>query len=173
MKKDSKNNGANVEDRIELFKAAAKGAGIKLTHQRLEIFREIAGSVDHPDAETVFQAVQLRVPTVSRDTVYRTLWTLQELGLITTLGTRRQTVRFDANLDPHYHYVCTQCGLTRDFESASFHALRVPQIVKELGSVAGTHVEVRGLCRACQQNEKSKRLGPKDRPPAGRRRRTR
>ncbi|MDM7917456.1 MAG: Fur family transcriptional regulator, partial [Candidatus Eisenbacteria bacterium] len=142
--------GAAVEERVERFKSAAKGAGIKLTHQRLEIFREIAGSVEHPDAEAVYRAVQLRVPTVARDTVYRTLWTLQELGLVTTLGARRSTVRFDANLDLHHHYVCTQCGLTRDFESASFNALRIPASVRQLGSVAGTHVEVRGLCRACQ-----------------------
>jgi Fur family peroxide stress response transcriptional regulator len=144
---------ASPEDRVERFKSAAKEAGIKLTHQRLEIFREIAHSVEHPDAETVYRAVRLRVPTVARDTVYRTLWKLQELDLITTLGARRQTVRFDANLEPHHHYVCTSCGLTRDFEDASFGALRVPDVVKELGSVAGTHVEVRGLCRACQMRE--------------------
>jgi len=164
-------NGTNIEDRIERFKAAARQAGIKLTHQRLEIFREIACSVEHPDAEAVYRAVQLRVPTVARDTVYRTLWKLQELGLITTLGARRQTVRFDANLDPHHHYVCTRCGLTRDLESASFSALRVPETVKGIGSVSGTHVEVRGLCRACQQ-EGPKGPEPKSRLPRRRKRRT-
>ncbi len=84
------------------------------------------------------------MPTVSRDRVYRTLWKLQELGLITTLGARRTTVRFDANLDPHLHYVCTRCGLTWDFESTLLSAPQVPNIVNELGSVAGTHVEVHG-----------------------------
>jgi len=163
---------ANIEDRVERFKAAAKEAGIKLTHQRLEIFREIAASAEHPDADTVYRAVQLRVPTVARDTVYRTLWTLQELGLITTLGTRRQTVRFDANLEPHHHYVCTSCGLTRDFEDASFGALRIPDVVKGLGSVAGTHVEVRGLCRACQKLG-SEEAGPKAPAAEGRERRPR
>ncbi len=142
-----------VDDRVERFKTAARSAGIKLTHQRLEIFREIAGSVEHPDAEAVYRAVQARVPTVARDTVYRTLWKLQELGLITTLGARRQTVRFDANLDPHHHYVCIRCGLTRDFESSALDGLRIPESVRTLGSIAGTHVEVRGLCRACQPLE--------------------
>ncbi len=161
----------NVKDRINRFKAAVKEAGVKLTHQRLEIYREIASSLEHPDAETVYRAVKLRMPTVSRDTVYRTLWKLQELGLITTLGARRTSVRFDANLDPHHHYVCIRCGLTRDFESASFSALRVPVTVEELGSVAGTHVEVRGLCRACQREE-SKGVESKGRPRRGRKRRT-
>jgi Fur family peroxide stress response transcriptional regulator len=155
--------GLTIELRIEKFKAAAKAAGIKLTHQRLEVFREIASSVDHPDAETVFRAVQTRVPTVSRDTVYRTLWMLQELGLITTLGARRQSVRFDANLDRHHHYICMSCGLARDFESAEFDALRVPESVEDIGSVAGTHVEVRGICERCQRKKKSSAKGS---PPA-------
>ena len=61
-----------VEHRLEQFKAAAKDAGIKLTHQRLEIFGEIASSLEHPDARTVFRSVQARMPTASLDTVYQT-----------------------------------------------------------------------------------------------------
>ena len=72
------------------------------------------------------------MPTVSLDTVYRTLWMLNDLGLITTLGPRRGSVRFDANLGTHHHYVCVRCGLTRDFESAELDELRIPRAVKEL-----------------------------------------
>ena len=123
---------------------------MKLTHQRLEILREIEGAEDHPDAETVFRAVQRRVPTVSLDTVYRTLWRLRDLGLVTTLGPRRDSVRFDANLERHHHYVCVRCGLVRDFESEELNDLRVPGAVKQFGSVEEAHVEVRGTCAACR-----------------------
>jgi Fe2+ or Zn2+ uptake regulation protein len=58
-------------------------------------------------------------------------------------------VRFDANLDHHHHYSCVQCGLARDFESAELNTLRVPDAVKRIGSVSGTHVEVRGICESC------------------------
>jgi Fur family peroxide stress response transcriptional regulator len=138
-----------VGRRVERFKALSKAAGLKLTHQRLEVFREVAASFDHPDADTIFQAVRRRVPTVSLDTVYRTVWLLNDLGLIRTLGPRRESARFDANLEHHHHYVCVRCGLARDFESAALNALRVPKAVKRLGSVAGTHVEVRGVCERC------------------------
>ena len=111
---------AELGRRMEAFKTASREAGVKLTHQRLEIFREIAGSLEHPDAETIFRAVQPRMPTVSLDTVYRTLWLLNELGLVATLGPRRENIRFDANLRPHHHYVCVRCGLTRDFEAPDF-----------------------------------------------------
>ena len=138
-----------IDGRLDRFKSAARAAGVKITHQRVEVFREVASSVEHPDAESVFRAVRKRVPTVSIDTVYRTLWMLNDLGLITTLGPRRESVRFDANLDQHHHYVCVRCGLTRDFECAQLGALRVPASVRDLGRVVTTRVEVRGVCSRC------------------------
>ena len=152
-----KTGGVGVGRRLEQFKAACRKAGVKLTHQRLEIFREIAANTEHPDAETVFRGVRERVPTVSLDTVYRTLWLLDGLGLITTLGPRRESVRFDPNLAHHHHYVCVQCGMAKDFESADLNALTIPASVKKFGSVMATHVEVRGLCAGCAKKTTSGR----------------
>ena len=143
------NADSKVEHRLEHLKAVAKKAGVKLTHQRLEIFRELAATEEHPNVDSIFRAVQQRMPTVSVDTVYRTLWMLHDLGLVTTLGPQRDGVRFDANIEQHHHYVCVRCGLVRDFESADLNALRVPDAVKDLGSIADAHVEVRGVCTKC------------------------
>jgi Fur family peroxide stress response transcriptional regulator len=160
---------SRMEQRLEHLKAVAKEAGIKLTHQRLEIFRELAATEDHPDADTLFRSVQQRVPTVSVDTVYRTLWLLQDLGLVTTLGPQRDGIRFDANLERHHHYVCVRCGLVRDFESPDLNALRVPSAVRKLGSVSEAHVEVRGVCSKCQaqrtDDPAARRERPKNRAP--------
>lgn len=166
-----KTENMKVERQVEQFKAAAKAAGLKLTHQRLEIFREVASSLKHPDAETVFRAVQARMPTVSLDTVYRTLWMLNDLGLVTTLGPRRESVRFDANLEQHHHYVCVRCGSARDFESAELNALRIPDVVKKFGSVVATHVEVRGVCDRCAKEETEESVAKSRRQPQGHERR--
>ena len=160
-----------VERRLERFRATYKKAGVKLTHQRLEIFREVAGSLEHPDADGVARALRKRMPTVSLDTVYRTLWLLNDLGLVTTLGPRRESVRFDANLEHHHHYVCVRCGLTRDFESAELNTLRVPDAVKELGSVLATQVEVRGICDKCASGKAEESVPESPGQPRGRRRR--
>ncbi len=138
-----------LKRRIEEFELRVKQAGVKLTHQRREIFREVAASLEHPDAEMILKAVKPRMPSVSLDTVYRTLWLLSELGLVSTLGPRRQTVRFDANLKSHHHYVCEQCGTIRDFDSAALGRLPIPAAVKALGSVTQAQVEIKGICRKC------------------------
>lgn len=137
--------------RLARFKGGLKHAGVKLTHQRLEIFREAARSGDHPDAETICRRVRKRMPTVSLDTVYRTLWLLVDFGLIATLGPYRGRVRFEANTDPHHHFVCVKCGLTRDFTCKAFDRLNVPDAVKALGKVDMARVEVRGVCSRCSK----------------------
>ena len=51
-------NGFLYHGRVAALADAAREAGLKLTHQRLEIFRELAATEEHPDAETIFRAVQ-------------------------------------------------------------------------------------------------------------------
>ena len=143
-----------VHTPLELLRTAVKEAGVKMTPQRLEILRFIAGSEAHPDAETIFRAVQKRMPTVSLDTVYRTMWMLRDLGLVTTLGSPSRAggdaVRFDTNVGHHHHYVCVRCGLIRDFESPEMNDIRVPDSVSSFGAIVDARVEIRGICTSCQ-----------------------
>lgn len=140
-----------LRQRMIHFGDALRRSNTRLTHQRAEIYREVARTNDHPDAETIYAGVRKRIPTVSLDTVYRTLWLLMDLGLITTLGSPRGGVRFDANTGPHCHYLCTRCGMARDFHSEEFAKLKIPDAVMAIGSVVGTHVEFRGLCSRCSR----------------------
>lgn len=144
-----------IEQRMARFEQTCRRSGAKLTHQRIEIFREVAQSGDHPDVEAVFNGVRKRVSTVSLDTVYRTLWWLTDLGLITMLGPPRERVRFDANLSRHHHFVCKRCGLTRDFHSDEFDNLEFPDCLRSVGNAERTRVEIKGLCLKCSAEEKA------------------
>ena len=144
----------DVEQRMQHFETICREEGIKLTHQRIEIFREVAQVGDHPDADQVFHRVRDRMPTVSLDTVYRTLWLLKDLGLVVTLGSSREPTRFDANLNSHHHFVCGRCGSTRDFYSNDLDNIKLPDSVGSLGEIEATHVEVRGICRECLEKER-------------------
>lgn len=152
-----------VEQRMQHFETVCRDEGIKLTHQRIEIFREVAQTGDHPDADLVFHRVRTRIPTVSLDTVYRTLWLLNDLGLLVTLGSSRGRTRFDANLHNHHHFVCGQCGFTRDFYSNELDNIRLPDSLDAFGEIEATHVEVRGICRDCAEKEEAKNSFPEKR----------
>jgi Fur family transcriptional regulator, peroxide stress response regulator len=139
--------------RMERFRNACRDAGLKITHQRLEIFRELAKTGEHPDAETLYKAVSRRMPTVSLDTVYRTLWLLIDLGVIVPLGHSQERMRFDANMASHHHFVCRRCGLTRDIAEQEDLRARVPKEANELGRVERAVIEFRGLCARCVQQD--------------------
>lgn len=149
-----------IQRRMEVFHQVCHRAGARLTRQRTEIFREVAASDAHPDAEAILAGVRHRLPAVSLDTVYRTLWWLTRLGLVATLGPAQDRARFDANLARHHHFVCVRCGLTRDFTSEALNMLALPEEVAAIGSIERTQVEVKGVCRACADKEKNSASRP-------------
>jgi Fur family transcriptional regulator, peroxide stress response regulator len=138
-----------IDHRVQAFVRMCRRQGMKITHQRMEIFRELAASTMHPDAEAVFQAVSQRVPGLSRDTVYRTLSTLEAEGLVRKVQPFVESARYDANLDRHHHFVCTVCGMVSDFYSEALDRLSLPESLESLGAIDSAQVQVRGTCLAC------------------------
>ena len=132
------------------FNQACRQAGLKITHQRLEIYRELAAASDHPSAETIYHRVSKRLPTISLDTVYRTLATLEKQGMIIRLQTMESQARFEAKLTPHHHAVCRSCGVITDFAWNNFDQLPVPGELAEWGDVRRHNAVLEGICRTCQ-----------------------
>ncbi|MBN1268673.1 MAG: transcriptional repressor [Kiritimatiellae bacterium] len=133
------------------FASLCRRAGIRATHQRMEIFRELAGTEEHPDVETIYRSVRRRIPEISLDTVYRTLRLLEEKGIISKVSHPGDRARFDANPDRHHHFICTKCGLVHDFYSEELNRFRPPGGMAAVGKVESVHVELRGICRACRR----------------------
>ena len=141
---------AEVEQRFEKLKAACRKAGMRMTHQRMEIYREVAQTGGHPDADTVLQRVRVRMPTISHDTVYRTLASLEEMGLISRVDPVCGRARYDANCDSHHHFICTQCNRIADVYLNS--EIPLPEGIDNLGSTESLHLQIRGVCHNCKNN---------------------
>lgn len=139
-----------IERRVKAFLDLCRSRGFKATPQRLEIFRQVAQTDEHPEAEVVCARVRQRLPTVSPDTIYRTLAFLEENGLIRKLSRLHGSSRFDANVEKHHHFVCTECGGAWDFYSEELDHYAPPPEVARLGAVESVHAELHGVCAACQ-----------------------
>lgn len=142
-------NNTEQKEMVAFFRQALRRTGLKVTPQRLEIFQEAARSKEHPDVEAVCRGVRKRIPTISLDTVYRTLRLFLDRGLIVSRGTEEDRLRLDANTKPHHHFVCRRCGLTRDVAAGETDPLPIPPAALAWGSVEQASVEFRGLCSAC------------------------
>ena len=132
------------------MEAACRRAGARVTHQRREVLRVVVESDEHPDAHTILQRVRERMPTISFDTVYRTLSFLEEHDLISRVHATGERVRFDGNEAVHHHFICTECGQIIDFESEEVDGMKLPKGVTKLGTAASRQLQVYGICRDCK-----------------------
>ena len=139
-----------LAERMKAIPELCLEAGVKVTHQRTEVYREVAATEEHPDVESIYKRVRKRIPQISLDTVYRTLRLFEEKGIIARVSYPGDRARFDGNTGQHHHFLCTKCGLVRDFCSDELNDLRLPASVRTLGEVSSAHVELRGLCRKCR-----------------------
>ena len=57
-------------------------AGVRPSAQRISIFSFVANSQRHPAAESIFTALSEKYPSLSRTTVYNSLHTLVDAGLV-------------------------------------------------------------------------------------------
>src|SRR5690606_5136679 len=139
-----------IDRRIQEFVEACRAQGIKTTNQRMEILQELARSEQHPDAESLFLGVRKRLPSLSLDTVYRTLRLFEERGIITRVGSIKERARFDANTKRHHRCSCTRCGLISEFYSGTLDRLDPPSEVEAVGTTDTVYIGLRGICNACQ-----------------------
>src|SRR3989454_8161568 len=145
--------GGSMRDRVQGFVAQCRTAGLAVTPQRLAIFRHLAAMESHPSAEELHATVRRELPTLSLATVYKTLDTLAGVGAVRPVSRLGARGRWDANLEPHHHLVCTVCGTVTDVAEP-----RLEEAVRPAAAVAARHgfqaaghsVEIFGRCAACR-----------------------
>jgi Fur family peroxide stress response transcriptional regulator len=136
---------------IDDFGSYFRGHGLAATHQRMAIFQELANTKQHPDAETIYKGVRTKLPSISLDTVYRTLRTFEDKGMIMRVTTTGERARYDAETRQHSHFVCTKCGMVADMhevDSGNYN-----DIESSVGTVSSVCVEFRGICKNCQNGK--------------------
>jgi len=138
-----------LENQLELFQRACRKAGLKLTYQRQEIYRELVLSDDHPSAEILHARIKEKVPMISLDTVYRTLAAFVRAGFIQKVETIESQARFDAGEERHHHVICSQCNEIVNFSCTSIDELRLPKALASWGEIARRDLVVYGICRKC------------------------
>ncbi|MFO7975603.1 MAG: Fur family transcriptional regulator [Candidatus Hydrogenedentota bacterium] len=148
-----------VERRMAGFREACVSKQLRVTYQRMEIYRAVASSETHPDAEAIHHTVRKYIPSISPDTVYRNLRLLADYGLVSIVGMSDERLRFDANMELHHHFVCVECGLIRDFSSHRLEHMKFPKEAEAFGTPFSSHLEVQGICSKCQK--RNKRAGRK------------
>jgi Fur family ferric uptake transcriptional regulator len=135
---------------------------LPVTAQRLAIAEVLLGADRHLSAEEVAEAVSERGRNVGTATVYRTIDTLLESGLIVERDFGEGFRRFEAARDVpnHEHLVCTQCGKVEEFRDERLE--RMTTIVAESRGFARQRhrLVIHGICKDCQRGAASTTNSP-------------
>jgi Fe2+ or Zn2+ uptake regulation protein len=150
-------------ERRSAIESALRGASLNVTPQRYAVLERLENRQGHPTAEEIRADLNRRFPRVSRATVYNTLNTLRDAGLVRELFLGDDGVaRYDPIRAPHHHFICTRCGSLRDLPFAVFGEL--PRQPLPPGyRVERWEVVLRGRCPACRPARSSKELKRGDR----------
>lgn len=105
--------------------SALEQAGKRRTHQRYVVCEALEKMPGHPSALAIYEHVAEQIPMISPATVYNTIDTLRELGLIHRIEIEDdRSSHYDLDDRPHVNVVCRSCGSVIDFHNASVIALR-------------------------------------------------
>ncbi|RAU90779.1 transcriptional repressor [Mycobacterium colombiense] len=93
-------------------------ADLRVTRPRVAVLEAVDAN-PHADTETIFSAVRVGLPEVSRQAVYDVLNALTTVGLVRRIQPLGMVARYESRVgDNHHHVVCRSCGIIADIDCA-------------------------------------------------------
>jgi Fur family ferric uptake transcriptional regulator len=138
---------------LKKFMKVLRNENLKLTPQRVEIFREVCDSDEHREAEEIYLALRERDVHVSRSTVYRTMNILYQHDLVRRMNIGDGKWRYEHWLDCHQHdhLICIRCGTIVEFMNPQIEEIQ-KNVADKFNYKLVKHVhQLFGLCKQCRK----------------------
>ena len=149
-KQKSTISSGDLDKKTVWFTGLCRENGLKVTPQRIAIYRELVKTNEHPSAEMLHVKVKRIYPNISLDTVNRTLLTLNEIGAAFIVEGSGDAKRVDGGLEKHQHFKCVKCKRVVDFCHEPFDNIDVPAEIEGRFTVLRKSVYVEGICDLCK-----------------------
>lgn len=128
-----------------------KEKNLKLTPQRYAIYKYLRSTKTHPSAEMIYDELKVDYPTMSLATVYKTLRTLIELGLVQEINVGEDNFRFDAAVNMHPHIICNSCRRVDDLDGIDLSYLDKDAESHSGYRVTNHKLYFYGICPECNK----------------------
>ncbi len=135
--------------------------GMRFTEPRRVILEVLGNTVEHLSAEEIYMRVYKKHPNIGLTTVYRNLYTLERMGIVTKFhfgdGCHRyELIEGHKKPDHHHHLVCTGCKRIIDYDD--FMDEEIEYIKKVEKALSRKHsfditdhvIQFYGLCKKCK-----------------------
>ena len=137
---------------IEFLTEQLKGKDIRPSYQRIKVLEYMYRTGGHPTVDEIFSALSAEIPSLSKGTIYNTLHTLVEAGLVRGVDIDETEKRYDITLSNHGHFQCEACGTIYNFKVIID---QVPIDGLDQFEITQKNVYFKGLCPNCLKQSKS------------------
>ncbi|HEY7756157.1 MAG TPA: Fur family transcriptional regulator [Actinomycetota bacterium] len=125
--------------------------GLRMTPQRRAIVAEIMRTQGHISPTELVRKVQSEMPGVNASTIYRTLSTLEEVGVLAHAHLEGGAEYHRAEEAGHVHLTCSSCGSEDDLSIDE--ADELVRLIQRRHAFQPdlTHFAIGGLCTTCAE----------------------
>ena len=92
-----------------------KDSNLKVTPQRIAVLEALNNLKNHPTADKIKEYVVKNHPNIAVGTIYKTLETFVQKGLVKKVKTEKDVMKYDAILDNHHHLYCEDTERIEDY----------------------------------------------------------
>ncbi len=133
------------------FYCSLKNRGLRLTTQRKAVIDCLVSSGRPLSAEGIFMDVQKKGLGINLATVYRTLDTLSETGLVERVGVDLHKAFYTIcrGKQHQHHFFCLGCGGSYDLPYCPIKEKPMDDLIPEAFTVTAHRYEVYGYCSKC------------------------
>ena len=121
-----------------------KEKGIRPSIIRIMVLEYLLEHRIHPTVEEVYEALQKKMPTLSKTSVYNTLHLLSENNIILEITIDPAKVRYDADTSLHGHFKCEKCNDVWDFAVGQVQTSLSKEFLIKTKEIYFT-----GVCKKC------------------------
>jgi Fur family peroxide stress response transcriptional regulator len=141
---------------IESITDQLKSRDIRPSYQRIKVLEYLYQKGGHPTVDEIYRALSADIPSLSKVTIYNTLHTLVDAGLVRVVDINGTEKCFDIMLENHGHFHCEACGTIYNFQ---IDIDRVPMDGLDQFQINQKQVYFKGLCPNCRNNQITEEKG--------------
>ncbi|MFK7821397.1 MAG: Fur family transcriptional regulator [Planctomycetaceae bacterium] len=144
---------------VQKFREYLTTKGMRLTTEREAIVEAIFSHHEHFDREQMVERLTAQDTggkRVSRATIFRTIASLEEAGLIRKVARANDRAVYEHayGYPQHDHMICERCGSLTEFVSEEINAALEEVTLKHGFRMKAHRLEVYGICDECSKPKK-------------------
>ncbi|MCK4813379.1 MAG: transcriptional repressor [Candidatus Marinimicrobia bacterium] len=139
---------------LQQFIDFLQAEGKNITRERLDIFNEVLRQKSHFQIKDIIRKKNTSKHRISRATVYRTIKTIEEAGLIKYIRSINDEKIYEVVKGHHDHMICEACGKIIEFYDRDLEDLQ-NTICNSYHFTPVRHtMKIFGICENCRKKNK-------------------